>query len=102
MEVNPSEIERPMIVLRQHGSGFPMPKIQRVAFAALTLETFDAAAINGLIGIGEKEVQDVLRILVANGWDTMAALETAQLNERVDMTSNDNCYPILECMGVKE
>lgn len=100
MEVNLDETERPLVVLNEQGSGFPMPKIQRVAVAAIALETYDPQAISSFIGLKEKEVKNILEELFHNGWDTMGVLEEDQLYERVHMTSNDDCYPILLKKGV--
>lgn len=80
----------PVVTLSKTGSGNEMGKIQRVAAAALALETYDPKAISAFIGVDKKEVAFVLRVLLTNGWDTMALLEETQLYERVDMTQNDN------------
>ena len=96
------EAVRQVVALQKEGSGYAMGKIQRVSVGALALETFDPAAISSLIGIDQTEVANVLRVLLKNGWDTMEALEEEQLNDRVDMTSNDNRYAILNKQGVKE
>ncbi len=78
-----------------------MPKIQRVAVAAIALESYDPQAISSFIGLKKKEVKNILAELFHNGWDTMEALEEDQLNERAHMTSNDNCYAILQKKGIK-
>lgn len=101
MNVNLVEAERPVVVLHEQGTGFPMPKIQRVAVAAIALETYDPQAISSFIGLKEKEVKNILAELFHNGWDTMEALEEDQLYERVHMTSNDNRYEILKKKGIK-
>ena len=100
MEANLVETEQPSVILQKHGSGFEMGKIQRVAIAAIALETYEPKAIASLTGIDQKEVAQVLQELLANGWDTMETLEEYQLDERVNMSSNDNHYAILNKKGV--
>lgn len=81
-------------------NGWSIPKIQRVAIGALALETRHPGPISKLIGIEEDEVGTILAELFGNGWDTMEALEEVQLYERVDMTMNEDFFPILKKKGV--
>ncbi|MDP2085321.1 MAG: hypothetical protein Q8K20_09005, partial [Gemmobacter sp.] len=81
--------KRPPVALDKHGSGFPMPKIQRVAIAALALETSDNEAISSLIGIDQKEVGALLHTLLMTGWDIRAAHDELHYKEQAAMTKNE-------------
>lgn len=100
IETTPALGER--VVLPDHWNGWSIPKIQRVAIAALALETRHPGPISLLIGVDEEEVKNILAQLLRNGWDTMASLEEDQLNDRADMTMNEDFFPILKKQGVKE
>jgi len=89
------------IDLPDHWNGFSISKIQRVAIGALALETRHPVPISLLISVEEGEVKTILDDLFNRGWDTMASLEEDQLNERVDMTMNEDFFPILKKHGVK-
>lgn len=99
VEATPTVGER--VDLPDTWNGWSIPKIQRVAIGALALETRNPAPISLLIGVEEKEVKVILEHLLRNGWDTMASLEEDQLNERADMTMNENFFPILKKHGVE-
>lgn len=98
LETTPNLGER--VVLPDNWNGWSIPKIQRVAIGALALETRNPTPISLLIGVEEKEVNAILEHLLRNGWNTMEALESDQLNERVEMTMNEDFFPILKKQGV--
>lgn len=100
MEVNLDETERPVVVLREYGTGFQMPNVQRIAVAALALETYDQEVIGAFLGIDELEVAYVLCQLLRNGWNTMGVLEQIQDDQRISLTQNANCYAILKKKGI--
>lgn len=88
------------VALTDHWTGVPMPKVQRVACAALALETHNPDAIGQFIGVGRSEVEEIVKCLLDNGWDTTALLEEEQLDERVNLTLNDDAYAIFTRKGV--
>lgn len=98
IETTPTVGER--VSLPEHWNGWSIPKIQRVAIGALALETRHPGPISKLIGMEEDEVGTILAELLGNGWDTMEALEEDQLYDRVDMTMNEDFFPILKRKGV--
>lgn len=102
MQVNLDDRERMPVKLNGEWLGWQFSKVQRVAIASITLETTHPAAISSLIGIEEEEAKYIIGRIQRNGWDTMAVLEELQLDERADVTMNEEYYSVLRKYGVSE
>lgn len=71
-------------------SGFPFPDVQRVDWTARMLATRHPKAIASFLDMEEGQVKLHLRSLEIHDGDTMAALEADQLDERVNLTQNQD------------
>lgn len=101
MEVNLDEDNREMVALSTKRSvGVRMSKVQRVAIAAIALETCDPVAISQLTGVKKKHVRALIHNLLETDWCVRTVDDWNNVFAMDARDANEAAFAILSKRGV--
>lgn len=101
MEVKLDEDGREIVLLSpERSTGAPMSKVQRVAIAAIALETHDPVAISRLTGIKKKQVKFLIHGLLETDWGVRTVDDWNNVNKMDATDANEAAFAILSKKGV--
>lgn len=90
------------VTLEDRKSPTYLSELEKVAIAALALQTTNPDAINDLIGMDQDKVSMLLYYLDNADWDIPIALGSVALNSEYNWVDNSYAYPILSMKGAMQ